>query len=80
MAVYQLAKNTDWKQLWWDGTSRRTASMTTFAAGAKESESIRPILLSCSHITKGGTSEETVEAIKEIIDNGQDYLTLLFYA
>ena len=28
LAAYQLAKDTDWKQIFWDGTSRRTVNLT----------------------------------------------------
>ena len=47
LAAYQLAKDPDWKQIWWDGTSRRTVSLTTFSAGIKKSNTIKAILLSC---------------------------------
>ena len=53
LAACQLAKDKDWKQIWWDGTSRRTVALTTFAAGIKSSNSIKSMLLSCSHVTIG---------------------------
>ena len=74
LAAYQLAKDPDWKQLWWDGTSRRTISLTTFSARIKKSNTIKSIVLSCSHVSIGATLEDTVQDTSDIVEDVRDYL------
>ena len=75
LAVYRLGKDQNWLQLWWDGTSRRTVSLTTLAAGIKEAGTTMPTLMSCSHAALGGASEQTVAAIADVIEAGQEHLS-----
>ena len=48
--------------------------MTTFSAGINKSNSTHFILLCFSHVSTGAASEDDVDAIREILEDGRDYL------
>ena len=49
-ATRVLAKNPYWRQLWWDGASRRILSMTTFAADVVQNKEIKPITMQAARV------------------------------
>ena len=66
-----LAKNQEWRQLWWDGTSRRTVSMTAFAAGMLKNDGIKPIILQAAKVGCGEKSDVAVNVMQEILEDGK---------
>ena len=76
-AICILAKNPEWRQLWFDGTSRRTVSMLTFAAGIIENNKMRSIITQAAKVGLGESTVNTVEIMKEILDDGREYLERL---
>ena len=76
-AMHMLAKNPHWRQLWFDGTSRRTVSMTTFAAGITQSNEMRPIIMQAAKVGLGESAVNAVEVMKEILDDGRECLERL---
>ena len=79
-AMHILAKNLQWRQLLFDNTSRRTVAMTTFTAGIIENNQIRPIIMQAAKVGLGETAEKTVDIMKEILDDGREYLERLIEA
>ena len=75
LAYYRLGKNPKWKQLFWDGTSRRTVHLLTAAATIEEDSVLKSYVMQCSHVMKGETSEEQIESLKEMLADGQECLT-----
>ena len=71
-----MAKNSKWIQTHWDGTSRQTTALTIFAAAIQDDDqdTLRQIALDCSKIVLGESSEETIESIIEIINEGKEHL------
>ena len=63
--VYELGKNPEWLQTFWDSTSRNTASLMIFATEIldEDNESVRTIELDFSKIERDETSEETINAL-----------------
>lgn len=76
LAAYELAKNKHWVQLFWDESARYTISLTVFAAGIKDKDTVElwAILLSCSEVDLDSISEDTC-GVKRIIEKGGEYLT-----
>ena len=71
LATYELSKNKDWRQTCDDGTSRRTTAMNAFGVSAMKNNAIRPVLLTCSHVGLGEKSEDVIDCIKEVMENGK---------
>jgi len=69
-----LAKDREWKQVWYDSTSRRQVLMTTFAASVKQNNKIWSIILQVAKVGLGESSEDTVTAFKEILEDSREYI------
>ena len=51
--------------------------MLTFAAGIMQNDELRPIILQSAKVCIGETSEQTVEIMKKILEDGREYLEWL---
>ena len=76
-AAYILAKNKDWKQIFIDATSRRQTSMTSISAGTMKDNLLKPIMLTCSKVGLGETSEDAVDIFNETLEDGKEHVTEL---
>ena len=74
LAAHKAAKDIEWTQTFKDKTQRKTMSLPTFSALIKRNAALKPLVLSCSEIGVGSTSEDAVESTRRILLNGCEYL------
>ena len=77
LVAYRLAKANVWEQLFVDGTCRRQVAMQTLLIAVEEAGMLKPLLVSCSHILEGETSEQQCEAVLDMLERGGKRLTRL---
>ena len=75
LAACEAGKDIEWKQTFKDETQRKTVPLTTFSALINRNTLLKPLVLSCSEIGVGSTSEDTIDSVKRILFNGREYLS-----
>ena len=63
--AYEIVKNSEWIQTFWDGASRNPAALTAFAVEILnyDMETTRTITLDCFKVVLRKLLEETIESI-----------------
>ena len=74
LSACEAGLDIEWTQTFKDETQRKTAPLTTFSALVRRNRVLKPLVLSCSEIGIGSTSEDTVDSIKRMLSNGREYL------
>ena len=57
LASYIIANSDRWRQLRYDGTTKRQVALTSLITNAMEDEKLTPAVMSYSHVTIGESSE-----------------------
>ena len=73
---YELGKNSEWIQFFWDSGSRSTVALSEFTAAAwkDDMETMSVFNLDCYKLVLGENSEETIESIIDVTEEVKENL------